>query len=59
MFKFFLEHVNLAWLPGVGLILFLGIFLGVLYWVLKSDRTQFYQQLAKLPFSQQEDADEF
>ncbi|MBF0491336.1 MAG: CcoQ/FixQ family Cbb3-type cytochrome c oxidase assembly chaperone [Deltaproteobacteria bacterium] len=39
----------MTWLPCVGMLIFLFLFLAALFWVYRKDTKDFYQKLAKLP----------
>jgi cbb3-type cytochrome oxidase subunit 3 len=41
----------MIWLTCLGLLIFLGVFLGVLAWVYRRGSTELYQQIADAPFA--------
>lgn len=41
-----------ALLTAVGLILFLGVFVGMLIWVFRKGGKEFYGRMAELPFNE-------
>ena len=49
-----LSHFHLPWLTCVGLLLFLGVFLGACVWVWRKDSEAFYKRLERLPFENSE-----
>ncbi len=40
----------MIWLTCLGLLLFFGVFLGVLFWIFRRGSTEHYQQMAAVPF---------
>jgi cbb3-type cytochrome oxidase subunit 3 len=44
-----LSHFHLPLLSCVGLLLFMGVFIGALMWVFRRGSKEFYQKLSDLP----------
>lgn len=54
MYKHVLRSIEgIGIYPSVGLILFLGFFIGLLIWVMRKDRSH-WQELARMPLEQDE-----
>lgn len=47
------DHVFLTWLTCIGLLLFLGVFVGALVWITRRERTDLYQSMALLPLTEE------
>lgn len=48
-----LSHYNRTGLTGVGLLLFMGVFVGALFWVFRKGSTVFYTNLSQLPLKEE------
>lgn len=49
-----LAHYTLPLLSGFGLLLFLGVFIGAIFWVFRKGSGKFYSDLSALPLEKEE-----
>lgn len=49
MTKEVLANLNMPWLPSIGLLLFLVLFVGMLIWINRRGSDDFYRQVQGLP----------
>lgn len=49
-----LKNFPFIWLTCIALLLFLGLFLGMLLWIFRKDSTAFYQKIQTLPLQKEE-----
>jgi hypothetical protein len=47
----------LVWLSCIGLVLFLGVFIGALLWANRRGSGEFYARLAAMPIEREEEND--
>ena len=47
-----LSHFPMAWLPCLGMVIFLAVFLGVVAWVYSKQAKNVYQHLEQLPLGE-------
>ncbi len=48
-----LTSITQMYLPVIGLMIFLTIFLGVCFWVFRKDSKKVYNEAANLPFNKE------
>ena len=50
-----LAHFPMPWLSGIGLVLFLSVFIGAAIWVYRTGSEDIYREMAELPLKKQGD----
>lgn len=50
-----LSHFPMPWLSGIGLLLFLSVFIGAAIWIYRSGSAELYRKMAELPLKKQGD----
>jgi cbb3-type cytochrome oxidase subunit 3 len=50
-----LSHYSFPLLSSFGLLLFMGVFVGALFWVFRTGSSKFYSDLSDLPFKLEKD----
>jgi cbb3-type cytochrome oxidase subunit 3 len=53
MISQFLSHFPWPWLTCVGLLLFMGVFVGALFWVYRAEAAGVYSELASAPLREE------
>ena len=51
-----LSHYTMPALSGLGLLLFMGVFLGALVWVFRKGSREFYSNLSDLPMKEDDES---
>lgn len=54
-----LAMFNMPWLTSIGLLIFFGLFVSMLYWVTRPGRQPLYEHLASLPFREEEHYEQY
>jgi hypothetical protein len=49
-----LSKFSMGWLSGVGLLLFLSVFVGAFLWCTRSGSGEFYRKMSEMPFDEGE-----
>lgn len=49
-----LTHWPWKWMPLVGLCIFFGVFIGLLFWTRRKGANELYQKIALIPLSDEE-----